>query len=285
MSIEIKILTRKELYDQVWSEPMSSLARKYGRSDVGLAKICKKHNIPRPSRGWWAQKQAGYKVQQVPLPKGNENETIRIAVDPDWASQHDRVRGIVASTSRKKTLPEKFCVSENLADPHPLTAASTDGLASVKPDINGLVPPPQDCLNVHVSLASQPRALRIVNALVKALEARGHDVRVSKESTVVVIHSVSIPIAIGEGLKPERLRAQDHNLEGYYEFGYNKYSTNAPSGRLYLRIVDSDDRPKWPLRQVWRDTENHRLEDILYTFVSGLEKTAAVVRVSKEEHE
>ena len=39
---------REELYAQVWSEPMIKLAPKYGLSDNGLRKICKKLNIPLP---------------------------------------------------------------------------------------------------------------------------------------------------------------------------------------------------------------------------------------------
>ena len=38
--------TREELYEQVWSEAMIRLAPKYGLSDNGLRKICKKLNIP-----------------------------------------------------------------------------------------------------------------------------------------------------------------------------------------------------------------------------------------------
>ena len=33
-------LTREELYAQVWAEPMTKLAQRYGLSDRGLAKIC-----------------------------------------------------------------------------------------------------------------------------------------------------------------------------------------------------------------------------------------------------
>jgi hypothetical protein len=33
-------LTRKELYDLVWSAPFTILAKKYSISDVGLRKIC-----------------------------------------------------------------------------------------------------------------------------------------------------------------------------------------------------------------------------------------------------
>ena len=47
-------LTRHELYEQVWSEPMSLLSRKFGLSDVGLAKICRKLRVPTPWRAYWA---------------------------------------------------------------------------------------------------------------------------------------------------------------------------------------------------------------------------------------
>ena len=43
--------SRQELYDLVWSEPKSSLARRLGISDVGLAKACRRANIPVPGLG------------------------------------------------------------------------------------------------------------------------------------------------------------------------------------------------------------------------------------------
>jgi hypothetical protein len=39
-------LTRKELYDLVWAQPLSRLTKKYKISDNGLRKICKRMNIP-----------------------------------------------------------------------------------------------------------------------------------------------------------------------------------------------------------------------------------------------
>ena len=43
-------LKRAELYELVWSTPMTKLASRFGVSDVALAKTCKKYDIPRPSR-------------------------------------------------------------------------------------------------------------------------------------------------------------------------------------------------------------------------------------------
>lgn len=52
-------LSRSALYDLVWSTPMHSLAPRFGLSDVGLAKICKRASIPRPRRGYWAKLAVG----------------------------------------------------------------------------------------------------------------------------------------------------------------------------------------------------------------------------------
>ena len=44
-------LTRDQLYEQVWMEPMTKVAARLGLSDVGLAKICYQAEIPVPPRG------------------------------------------------------------------------------------------------------------------------------------------------------------------------------------------------------------------------------------------
>jgi hypothetical protein len=45
-------ITRSELYEQIWEKPMTKVAAQYGLSDVGLAKICRNLNIPRPPRAY-----------------------------------------------------------------------------------------------------------------------------------------------------------------------------------------------------------------------------------------
>lgn len=62
-----KPLDRKDLYELVWSKPMTAIAKEYGLSDRGLAKLCERNSIPVPPRGYWAKKQAGQKVHKVPL--------------------------------------------------------------------------------------------------------------------------------------------------------------------------------------------------------------------------
>jgi hypothetical protein len=74
-------INRKELYKKVWETPITRWSKEYGLSDVGFAKICKKHKIPRPPRGYWARKATGQRVKRLPLPQ-EEDVTIEISPNP-----------------------------------------------------------------------------------------------------------------------------------------------------------------------------------------------------------
>lgn len=52
-------ITRQELYDLVWREPLRTLAKTLHISDVRLAKICRRANIPLPGLGYWAKRAYG----------------------------------------------------------------------------------------------------------------------------------------------------------------------------------------------------------------------------------
>lgn len=52
-------ITPEELADLVWEMPTTHIAEMYGVSDKAIAKRCKKHNIQKPPRGYWAKLQAG----------------------------------------------------------------------------------------------------------------------------------------------------------------------------------------------------------------------------------
>ena len=69
MNNRIVKIDRKKLYEEVWEIPTSQLAKKYGISDVALSKICKKLNVPKPPRGYWARKAVWQQVHREKLPK------------------------------------------------------------------------------------------------------------------------------------------------------------------------------------------------------------------------
>jgi len=45
-------LPRAELYKKVWERPMIKVAAELQISDVGLKKICLRHEVPVPGRGY-----------------------------------------------------------------------------------------------------------------------------------------------------------------------------------------------------------------------------------------
>jgi hypothetical protein len=69
-------LTRQSLYELVWSKPMSTLAKEFGITDVGLAKRCRTVDVPIPYRGYWARKEAGQNPPRLPLPKYRRTEPV-----------------------------------------------------------------------------------------------------------------------------------------------------------------------------------------------------------------
>jgi hypothetical protein len=65
------IFERDILYREVWTTPISKLARTYGLSDNGLRKVCIALSIPIPPRGHWQKVAACKPVKTAALPKTN----------------------------------------------------------------------------------------------------------------------------------------------------------------------------------------------------------------------
>ena len=178
-SVEV-IFRRTELHAQVWAEPMRTVAKKYGISDVALAKRCRKWSIPLPVQGHWARVAAGKTVRRVPLPplpKGAVEEVRQrywrrpthdadgepLPPSPPLAVEQDTGPAVVVPA----TLPE---------EPHRLVKRAR---RAFKPRRYGddfrLVAEAKDSkqLDLHVSQEALDRALRVFQGLLTAFEARG----------------------------------------------------------------------------------------------------------------
>jgi len=59
---------REKLYQEVWAEPVRVVAKRYGVSDVYLARICRKLSVPLPGRGYCA-KPKERRPPRPPLPE------------------------------------------------------------------------------------------------------------------------------------------------------------------------------------------------------------------------
>ena len=61
-------IERNQLYELVWSKPMTEVAKEYEVSDRALTKICDKLNVPYPGLGYWRKIEVGEHPPRQKLP-------------------------------------------------------------------------------------------------------------------------------------------------------------------------------------------------------------------------
>ncbi len=92
---------RMTLYEEVWSEPVTTVAARYGLSDNGLRKRCKALNIPLPPAGYWAKVKAGKPVpDRTPLPStvfNNDNQIDKSDGTKSQPQKKERVFHLIDS--------------------------------------------------------------------------------------------------------------------------------------------------------------------------------------------
>ena len=69
-------MLRSELHALLWAQSVVSVAPRFGMSDRGLAKLCARHNIPLPERGYWAKIAGGKYPARMPLPRADQDYQI-----------------------------------------------------------------------------------------------------------------------------------------------------------------------------------------------------------------
>jgi hypothetical protein len=266
-------VSREELYRLVWAEPMTKLAPRFGLSDVGLAKVCRKYQIPRPPVGYWAKVGVGHHVEPERLPALDEESLQEI--------EFFRRQFFTDATDVLEEVCEKVVVhvSERLTDPHPLVATTKTALASKKGNGGGSDAKTDSCLNVAVSPGELPRALCIFDAVIKKWDELGGTVRIDstrngEERTRFEYGDDSVAVVLSEEM--ERIEKQSN--KPYYNGDWSYKST----GRLVLTISG-----RWAdgLRRRWADGKKQHLESMLGSFIEGLRKWIAHEHNSRLDEE
>ncbi|MGC8494152.1 MAG: hypothetical protein ACP5SH_20700 [Syntrophobacteraceae bacterium] len=263
--------TRKELYDLVWSEPVTKLAKRFGLSNVGFAKHCRKLDVPLPPRGYWAKKQAGQTPRKTPLSEPGKDYWIEFHERPKDDRPPDPALQLIKSMDFKKARP----VPKELSDPHELVRKAFTILGGAEPNLNGILTPKQECLDIRISPEQLQRALRIFDTLIKAVEANGHRVEILDSETVALVDGITLPFTLFEELQRRHLEPGDHEITNWYRFGYNLfYERRFPSGILCLEVKLP--RELEGHRHTWRDTDTQKLKDLLNSFIKTVLKYALI---------
>jgi hypothetical protein len=268
----METMTREELFELVWTTPMSKLAVRFGVSDVALAKTCARYNIPRPGRGYWQQISAGTKPRRPRLP---------------WSE----VQGpVVADWGLAPAEPPVVAVPDMLTEPHEAVRWLQGELASAGRDEHGRLlvgsaRGPSFC----VSFGQVSRMLRVLDALAKALLQRGHEVFVGKRHEwsspefLVRPHGCVFVLEVEEilaskldeptpGERRRRTKLADENVA---------MQRLVPSGKLRLEFGYRVHGYRG--RKAWTDNGPRRLEEVLGHVVIAIEKAAHMERVERDE--
>lgn len=277
--MEWQTTSRSELYDQVWNEPLTRLAQKFGLSDVGLAKLLKKHDIPHPPRGYWAKLRFGHSPERMALPNPKDNSGISMR-EPVVPSEPVRRTELEEELATWEVGAAKISVASTLRGAHSLVSRARDAFEKAEKDeIGFLQPAKENVLNLAVSKGTLRRSLLMVDALLKAFERHGYPVAAGPSVTVL---GETVKFGMEETVESKREAIDgEHDLDGPYQFGHSRYfQKRIPSGRLVLRITSADAYWAEGSRKMWRDAKSP-LEERLTSFVQGVVKIAAILKKHK----
>lgn len=170
------MVTREQLYDQVWSAPMTKVAEQYAVSGTYLARVCSALNVPRPPTGYWAKLAVGKApaIELLPAAQAstqlawNENDGPLPAPSPP----RPRAPRMRHSTSR---------ASVPATDVHPLIRSTRAEFMRSRPvEHGGYLKPYKKLLpGVSASVSQIDRALGLAGRLYNELEAVGARVAIA----------------------------------------------------------------------------------------------------------
>lgn len=284
-------MTRKDLYEKVWSSPTTELREVLGISDVAIAKLCKKLNVPKPPRGYWEKIKYGHQVSRPPLPTAggdiSEQVTIRSSIrnvartaGPDNHPAHISV--------------EAFTLPVNFKSVHPLIKRAREVLTAASKErhqrtvYQRLWHNTPGTLDVRVSAEGVTRALKIMEALILGLESKGYSVLADgkahswkqKETPATQVNGLESPVVIY--IEELSRRVKYVPPRGELRGSYGQRFDYRPTGKLRLVI---DEYCGEGFKRQWNVNDDDSMGEALASFFDGLVETAKVLKIREDERE
>lgn len=272
---------------------MTDVAKEYGLSDRGLAKLCERNGIPVPPRGYWAKKKAGYKVIKPPLIVLDYQKTDTVLLlskaadkkqDNEETYKEQALPDEVQEAIKQESLPKHHIkVPKTLTNPHPIVDKwykEEERDSELYRKYGGWHKP-----NVVNSLERRRR--RIISALLNALEARGFKVELDREygQFIWVRHNWDrIGFSVNEHMHQYRRQLTEDEKQNRSNQKWTQVSD--PTDLLNLRI-SSEYRRSYDAKD-FRETAENPLENQLNEVMIGfIEKiwTIKKQRLKREEEE
>lgn len=278
-----EMLTRQELFDWVWQEPLPKLSKRLGIAQHRIIKICEQYEIPRPSCRHWSLVRLGAAPTRPSLPIYEHDEPISLSSGQpptvkkglhvyEMPNKPEALEEAISSTieigstaedqklevhrTSKSTQSILVTVKERLSpNPHPMVVKLRLH-RQVNKSNETRNEDSQDAKNpslVSVSKSQMDRAWRILDAIYRSWEAMGYEIRLSDGA--LVKNDEVVTFTLNEIYR--RIDARPPG-QSWSEWKYQE------TGMLEL-LRTSD--PVENFRRQWCDGKIQRLETILGSFL------------------
>jgi len=298
-----KVLTRKELYDLVWSKPMSTLAQEYGLSDRGLAKLCERSNIPGPPRGYWAKKEAGQKVKQPPFHPTPKGKLDKISINGNPLPP--AVKTVLCEEKQRRQEAPK--TEANSAEARPelpkVIQPTINALRAAKPDKEGVIHATgEKHCGISVTASCADRVISILEVLSRRLEERGVTLQPLGKGIAAFIEKDNVELSLieiiekrphiptaAEAIKAEQIKKKKEKHYGYPTWTLVRDEQAYPEfdfireGKLSIQVTQQYTNAH-SLRRNWRDGKK-TLENQMDEIVAGMLAYLAAVKEKRLRNE
>lgn len=229
-------LTRKELYDIVWSTTLSKLTQEYAYSNDGFKKICKQFDIPMPDGSYWSKLKFNKKFKKEKLnPVFNSVDKIILAIREEGNPINIDNTPLTIRTKEIESDPKApLIVPEKLTKPD-ILIQNTKSYHQSRKNKDFVRNDKLDTVYIYVEEANYNRALNIMDSFIKLLRHRGHSFRrdINNYGPKIVAYDVEFSWSIRE--KTKRILS-----DKIYET-----ATYIPTGILILQIGESYRAKEW----------------------------------------
>lgn len=275
----------------MWSEPISSLLKRYRTSYPELRKICARMNVPIPKSSRWIRMRLGKDPGPItPLEPyaGEQGLTLTLVSDDPESNQRNLTPIDIRQREIESDPKVNLAIPEKLIFPDKIIQKAQKGFAErLKDNYSETLKRPgwEDQFDCYASKGNIDRLLKIMDTFIKALRARGHSLEVSNRETNVIIQGQKIKISIIES-----------SLRTTVNDGTWKREVKTPTGRLAFRMkknynlkqfVDGKKTVEQQLSRILAELELHgndlRLERIELEKQWAIEEEKEQIRKAAQE--
>jgi hypothetical protein len=270
-------MTRQQLYDLVWSRSVGAVAASIPISHVNLRKLCAKHQVPVPPLGHWRKSPARQTADKVPLPLTMGEQRI-------WVKRFLQRRPSRAPVAQRS---QNGC--------HECTENTKRSLERVTPNKRGALAAEGDgTASVTIAPETVPRALALLDDLIRAVEELGHSISTRYFPATLVVNGEHVPVAISEIFErnddepdsAEEMRRKSYELKypGFVrDMDFRRAWVHRPTGKLIITLGEGSGGRS--LQRIWADTISHPVEGRVDEVASAAVGHAKVIAARREKIE